>query len=106
MCSKPAFVQLPAVGAARQGAAVLPATPTGVAGILEWRHTDDIVPSLFSRLSWKVPAGYVEAIQGWMRTKEFHYAPHHYDAHAEDIAQWLLNGVRPAVTVHDSHEDR
>jgi hypothetical protein len=103
--SKPAFVPMPAaVGSARQGASMLPGTVAGHTGVVEWRHTDDIVPSLFHRLGPKVAGGYVESLSGWLATGRFRYAPHHYEPHGDDIAAWLLRAERPDVTVHDSHD--
>ncbi|MCW2962650.1 MAG: hypothetical protein JWM90_3037 [Thermoleophilia bacterium] len=104
LVSKPGFVGMPAtVGAARQGAAMLPGTDPGHTGVIQWRHTDDIVPSLFAGISRKTPMGYIEAISGWIATKTFSYRPHHYEMHGDDIASWLLDGVRPTDSVHDSH---
>jgi len=101
--AKPGFAQLPPpVGAARLGAAMLPGSPTGASGIIEWRHTDDIVPSLFAHLGLQVAGGFVDAIQGWIHTKDFEYVPHHYDLHGPEAAKWLLEGIAPSNPVHHS----
>jgi hypothetical protein len=101
MMAKPGFVGMPdSIGAARLGAAMLPGTASGVRGILEFRHTDDIVPSLFSRLGPHVFAGYVKSLTSG---KGFAYDPHHYDWHDEEAARWLLDGTPPdSPEVHAS----
>lgn len=105
--AKPGFVALPAgVGAARAGAAMLPAAADAATGILEFRHTDDIVPSLFHRLGSTVAMGYVEAIGSWRRTGTFDYPPHHYDSHGAEAARWLLLGAPARAPVHHSAEHR
>jgi hypothetical protein len=101
LMAKPGFVQLPSsIGTARLGASMLPATASGVNGIVEFRHTDDIVPSLFSRLGPHVFSGYVTSL---LAGRGFEYLPHHYDWHDEEAARWLLEGIRPdRDTVHAS----
>ena len=100
--AKPGFVKLPtAVGTARLGAATLPGTPQGN-GIVEWRHTDDIVPNLFSHLGLTVAGGFATSINGWLETGEYEYLPHHYDAHGAEAAAWLLRAVAPSGMVHHS----
>ncbi len=74
--------------------------------ILEIRHTDDIVPSLFSKIGMDVIHGYALAFRRLFATHDFEYTPHHYDAHAADGAAFLLHGIRPANTVHPSSDDR
>ncbi|MCW2924422.1 MAG: hypothetical protein JWM98_1826 [Thermoleophilia bacterium] len=104
--AKPGFVAMPSsIGAAHMGVELLAPTARE-AGVVEWRHTDDIVPSLFARLGTDVALGYVTAIKGWRQTGEFEYVPHHYDAHGAEAAQWLLHAVRPTLpTVHHSSAD-
>jgi hypothetical protein len=106
MFAKPGFVKMPAgIGAAQAGAALLGA-PTAT-GILEYRHTDDIVPSLFSHLGPEVIKGELEALADWRRTGEYEYPPHHYDPHGMEAARWLLFGERPtSPTVHHSKVHR
>jgi hypothetical protein len=100
--AKPGFVKMPAsIGSAHVGAAMLHAPET--VGVLEYRHTDDIVPSLFGRLGAEVLQGELEALAGWRKTGSYEYPPHHYDPHGADAARWLLEGIRPtAPTVHSS----
>lgn len=101
--SKPGFAAtIPNVGQAAAGASMLPGPP----GVQEWRHTDDIVPSLFSRLNCSVAQGYMEGISELVRNHDFEYYPHHYDLHGVEAATYLLTGVRPSNPVHDSHADR
>lgn len=99
--AKPGFVDLPAsIGHARNGAAMLPGTASGVHGILEYRHTDDIVPSLFSRLHPGVLTPYLESLR---TGRGLEYRPHHYDFHGEEAARWLLRAQQPdAPEVHRS----
>lgn len=105
--AKPGFVALPAgVGAARAGAAMLPAAADAATGILEFRHTDDIVPSLFHRLGSTVAMGYVDAIGAWRRTGTFDYPPHHYDLHGDEATRWLLLGKPTRDPVHHSATHR
>ncbi|MEO6867678.1 MAG: hypothetical protein ABI200_06625 [Gaiellales bacterium] len=86
MFAKPGFVQVPdTIGSARLGA-----------GILEFRHTDDIVPSLFNRLNLMVLQGWIDTLGEWRRSGSFGYAPHHYDAHAGEAAEFLLRDAAPA----------
>lgn len=101
MMAKPGFVRMPeSIGTARLGAALLPGTASGVRGILEFRHTDDIVPSLFGRLGPHVFAGYVKSLTSG---KGFAYEPHHYDWHDQEAARWLLEGTPPVSSeVHAS----
>jgi hypothetical protein len=100
--AKPGFQQAPAaVGAAAAGAHLLPGRP----GYIEFRHTDDIVPSLFAHLGLDVLGGYVMAIRRWFQTGNFEYTPHHYDMHGPEAANYLLNGVMPASLVHSSTDD-
>lgn len=103
--AKPGFVQMPeSIGSARNGAAMLAATAPGVDGILEFRHTDDIVPSLFKRLGPHVLAGYVQGFKDLLGGGHFGYTPHHYDAHGMEAARWLLFGESPAANpVHESN---
>ncbi|MCW2926328.1 MAG: hypothetical protein JWM86_296, partial [Thermoleophilia bacterium] len=104
MFAKPGFVTLPpSIGSARDGAALLAATPGGSDGILQFVHTDDIVPSLFRRLGPHVLAGYVRGFGELLAGGQFGYSPHHYDAHGMEAARWLLLGQRPAADpVHES----
>lgn len=105
--AKPGFVEMPAaIGAARAGASMLPGTASGVPGILEYRHTDDIVPSLFRHLHPRVLMPYVESLtQG----RGLEYPPHHYDWHGSEAARFLLFGETPAEpevhrsTAHPTH---
>jgi hypothetical protein len=100
--STPGFQRQPTgVGQAAAGAATLPG-PTGVATI---EHVDDIVPSLFSRLGGAVLHGYVQAFSGWLHTHDFQYVPHHYEAHGDAAAAWLLRGERPSSPRHPSGDD-
>lgn len=101
LMAKPGFVKLPAsIGTARLGASMLPGTADGIDGIVEFRHTDDIVPSLFGRLRPQVFSGYVTSI---LAGRGLEYLPHHYDWHDEEAARWLLDGIRPERdTVHES----
>ncbi len=101
LMAKPGFVKLPSsIGTARLGASMLPGNTDGVDGIVEFRHTDDIVPSLFSRLRPQVLSGYVTSL---LAGKGFEYLPHHYDWHDQEAARWLLDGIRPERdTVHAS----
>lgn len=102
--AKPGFVDLPeSIGTARLGAAMLPENVSRVDGILEFRHTDDIVPSLFSRLRPRVLTGFIDGLKAAMTGGAFGYAPHHYDWHDQEAAQWLLEGIAPdRSTVHES----
>ncbi len=99
--AKPGFVKLPpSIGAARLGAAMLPPNISGVDGILEFRHTDDIVPSLFGHLGPHVLKGWVDSLKAG---RGFEYLPHHYDWHDDEAARFLLDGIRPdAPTIHES----
>lgn len=91
--AKPGFVDMPeAIGGARTGASMLPGTASGVAGVLEFRHTDDIVPSLFSRLHAGVLTPYLDSLAAG---QGFAYRPHHYDWHGDEAAAWLLHGTPP-----------
>jgi hypothetical protein len=105
--AKPGFVKLPdGIGSARTGAGLL-AAPAAPTGILEYRHIDDIVPSLFNRLGIEVIKGELAALAEWRRTGEYEYPPHHYDPHGMEAARWLLLGERPtAPTVHHSRVHR
>lgn len=101
--AKPGFQQLPVpIGEAVWGASMLP----GPTGLLEVRHVDDIVPSLFWRLGMPVARSYVDSFRAWGQTGEYDYPPHHYGAHGAEAAAFLARGVRPARPVHDSHDDR
>lgn len=99
--AKPGFVEMPAsIGSARLGAAMIPGTASGIDGVLEFRHTDDIVPSLFHRLR---PALAMPWIDSLLSGQGFAYPPHHYDWHASEAAQFLLRGTPPAAPeVHAS----
>lgn len=99
--AKPGFVDMPAsIGTARMGAALLPGTASGVPGVLEFRHTDDIVPSLFARLHLGVLTPYLDSL---LAGRGFAYRPHHYDWHGDEAAAWLLRGTPPAAAeVHES----
>lgn len=100
--SKPGFQKAPAsVGGAAAGASLLPGAP----GLVEWRHTDDIVPSLFSRIGAKVLGGYVTAFIRMSMNGDFEYIPHHYDAHGAEAAAYLLDGIMPTNLVHHSSDD-
>jgi hypothetical protein len=101
MFAKPGFVDLPeSIGQARNGASMLPGTDSGVHGILEFRHTDDIVPSLFSRLH---PGVFTPYLTSLTHGQGMAYPPHHYDWHGSEAARWLLRGVRPtSAPVHES----
>lgn len=105
MFAKPGFVNLPeSIGQARNGASMLPGTDAGVNGILEFRHTDDIVPSLFSRLHLGVFTPYLTSL---LSGRGFQYPPHHYSPHGDEAAQWLLRAIRPTTPlVHASTDDR
>ena len=99
--AKPGFQKAPdAVGPTSTGSRARTAT-----GILEIRHTDDIVPSLFRNLGSDVINGYVLALRRFAATRDFEYTPHHYDAHAADGARFLLHGIMPVSTVHPSQDD-
>lgn len=105
--AKPGFVRMPdSVGTARSGAGMLPGSSAGDRGVVEWRHVDDVVPSLFHRLGPAVAGGYLDAIAGWMSTGEYEYPPHHYDMHGAEAARWLLLGSRPAQPAHHSRVHR
>lgn len=106
--AKPGFVQLPAaIGSARSGAGMLSPTSPADTGIVDWRHTDDIVGGLFGGLGSDVLLGYVAAIKGWRSTGEFEYVPHHYETHGDEAARWLLHGIRPTLpAVHHSRVHR
>lgn len=101
LMAKPGFVRMPdSIGSARLGASMLPASVSGVEGILEFRHTDDIVPALFRRLGPHVLKGYVDSL---LSGHGFAYEPHHYDWHGEDAARYLLEGIAPLLpTIHES----
>jgi hypothetical protein len=101
LMAKPGFVEMPAsIGTARLGASMLPANVSGVEGILEFRHTDDIVPALFRRLGPHVLKGYVDSL---LAGRGFEYNPHHYDWHDEEAARFLLDGIAPTLpTIHES----
>jgi len=106
MFSKPGFQPSPptgAIGGAAAGSALLPGHP----GLIEMRHTDDIVPSLFSRLGLDVLKGYILALQEMAVDSNHHfgYFPHHYDAHGAEAAAYLLDGVVPSKLVHPSSDD-
>jgi hypothetical protein len=97
----PGFVRLPeAVGSARLGASLLPGTAAGGSGVLDVRHTDDIVPSLFNRLHPRLLAPWVQSLTSG---RGMQYPPHHYDWHGEEAARFLLTGIRPEEpAVHES----
>ncbi len=99
--AKPGFVGMPAsIGTARLGASLIPGTASGVDGVLEFRHTDDIVPSLFSRLGPHVLTPYLDSL---LHGRGLEYRPHHYDWHGDEAAAWLLHGTPPAAPeVHPS----
>jgi hypothetical protein len=101
LMAKPGFVHMPeSIGTARLGASMLPANVSGVDGILEFRHTDDIVPALFRRLGPHVLKGYVDSL---LAGRGFEYNPHHYDWHGEEAARYLLEGIAPLLpTIHES----
>jgi hypothetical protein len=103
----PGFVHMPAsIGSARQGAATLRG---GATGDVEYRHTDDIVPSLFGRLH---PGVFTPYLQSLLAGRGLAYPPHHYDWHGEEAARWLALGERPtsslvhASTDHPPHPER
>jgi hypothetical protein len=106
MFAKPGFVRMPgAIGQARHGAAMLRATGSrfsDATGIVEFRHIDDIVPSLFTRMGSAVAKGEFEAVRRLLQTGHYVYPPHHYEMHGEDAARWLYLGERPQVTVQMS----
>ena len=104
MFAKPGFVALPAsIGSARTGASLLPANASGVDGVLEFRHTDDIVPSLFTRLRPRVLGGFFAMVVSALAGGSPGYTPHHYDWHDAEGARWLLEGIAPELdTVHES----
>lgn len=98
--AKPGFVEMPmSIGHARLGASMVPGTASGVEGVLEFRHTDDIVPSLFHRLRPHLATPWIESL---LSGRGLEYRPHHYDWHARDAAQFLLNGTTPAAP--EAHE--
>lgn len=98
MFAKPGFVDLPdGIGSARAGAALLRAAPDAPTGILEFRHVDDIVPSLFAQLHPRVLGGFVQGLRDKLAGGEFGYRPHHYDWHGMEAARWLLLGERPGA---------
>lgn len=99
--AKPGFVDMPeAIGGARMGASMLPGTASGIRGVLEFRHTDDVVPSLFSKLHLGVLTPYLDSLASG---RGFDYRPHHYDWHGDEAAAWLLRGTPPATSeVHAS----
>ncbi|MBC7644276.1 MAG: hypothetical protein H7123_04060, partial [Thermoleophilia bacterium] len=109
MFSKPGFQKSPptqALGTAAGavGSARLPGHP----GLIEMRHTDDIVPSLFSKLGLDVLTGYVLAFRQMAVDSRHHfgYEPHHYDIHGAEAAAYLLDGIVPGHLVHHSSDDR
>lgn len=89
------------IGGATSGARLLGGSP----GFIEFRHTDDIVPSLITRLSREVARGYQLAVRRWAATRDFEYTPHHYDMHGTEAAAYLLHGTAPVRPVHLSAED-
>jgi hypothetical protein len=99
--AKPGFVKLPpSIGAARLGASMLPPNVSGVDGVLEFRHTDDIVPSLFGNFGPHVFKGWIDSLKAG---RGMEYLPHHYDWHDEEAVRYLLDGIRPDLpTVHES----
>lgn len=109
--AKPGFQALPSISghgafggakaSARAGAAMLP----GTRGVVEFRHTDDIVPALFRHFGFNVLKGYVDGVRRALSHQSFQYVPHHYEAHGQEAASYLLTGRRPARLVHPSHED-
>lgn len=106
MFAKPGFVDMPAsIGAARHGAAMLRATGSrfsDATGIVEFRHIDDIVPSLFNRMGASVFQGEFAALRRLLQTGHYTYPPHHYEMHGMDAARWLYLGEQPKVTVQMS----
>jgi hypothetical protein len=91
------------IASAADGAGLLAPTPAGSNGILEFSHTDDIVPSLFGSFGPHVLAGYVHGLVDRLLGRPFDYRPHHYDADGLAGARWLLLGERPAYApVHES----
>lgn len=99
--AKPGFVDMPeSIGHARLGASMLPATASGIEGVLEFRHTDDIVPSLFHRLHPRLAMPWINSL---IHGRGLEYQPHHYDWHASEAAAFLLHGTKPdAPEVHSS----
>ncbi|MCB0880041.1 MAG: hypothetical protein KDC46_13805, partial [Thermoleophilia bacterium] len=99
--AKPGFVHMPtAIGSARLGASLLPATVANGSSVIEYRHTDDIVPSLFSRLRPGVFTPYLDSL---LHGRGLEYPPHHYDWHGEEAARFLLTGAAPtSPLVHRS----
>jgi hypothetical protein len=100
--AKPGFVGMPeSIGTARLGASLIPGTASGIDGVLEFRHTDDIVPSLFSRLGPHVITPYIDSLRNG---RGLEYRPHHYDWHGDEAAAWLLHGTHPTeAEVHSSN---
>ncbi|MBC7460207.1 MAG: hypothetical protein H7287_02490 [Thermoleophilia bacterium] len=103
--AKPDFVrEVPSavLGSAHRGARMLRATgaPNAVSatGIVEFRHTDDIVANLFDRLGLDVLKSEFSAVGRWIKTGHYTYPPHHYEVHGTDAARWLYLGERPKVT--------
>lgn len=101
-----ADVPPPSIGGARRGAALLRATgsPTavGATGIVEFRHTDDVVAGLFGKLGLDVVRSELSALGRWFSSGHYTYPPHHYEAHGAEAARWLYLGQRPATPEHAS----
>ncbi|MCW2973345.1 MAG: hypothetical protein JWN72_1618 [Thermoleophilia bacterium] len=107
--AKPDFVkEVPSevIGSAHRGARMMRATgaPNAVSatGIVEFRHTDDIVANLFDRLGIDVLKSEFSAIGRWISSGHYTYPPHHYEVHGADAARWLYLGERPKVTERPS----
>ncbi len=104
--AKPGFQRIPeGISQAVVGANILGSggTPPKV---VEFRHTDDIVPSIFGRiLNPEVPLSWVKSAFNWVKTGSFEYKPHHYDAHGDEAAKFLLTGVVPGQLTHRSSSD-
>ncbi len=98
----PGFVAKPTgVGAARQGAQLLGGDATG---IVEYRHTDDIVPNLFANVRLGVITPLLDAL---LSGGGVEHLPHYYGSHGDEAARWLLFGQRPTTPLdHPSTADQ
>jgi hypothetical protein len=102
--SKPGFQTLPtSVGQATAGAAAVGLR--GGPGLIEIRHSDDIVPSLFNRLNGSVVGGFLNQVVGGLLRGNPQYPPHKYAVHGDDAAKYLLFGEQPTGKVHPSKLD-
>lgn len=102
--SKPGFQQLPgAVGQAATGAASVGLQ--GDPGLIEIRHNDDIVPSLFNRLNGSIISSFLSQVVGGALRGNAQYPPHKYAVHGDEAAQYLLFGRQPTGKVHPSKLD-